>query len=91
MHFSETLALKPIEPAYHLRIFSDEHLADFKSATLEILEEVGIQCHSEKALHIYADHGATVDFGTGIVKIPPTGKAAPRRPFPLLYLGFATP
>jgi trimethylamine--corrinoid protein Co-methyltransferase len=70
MH-SETPKLQPIVPAYHLRILSDEQLAAFKSATLEILEEVGIHCPSEKALAIYAEGGAQVDLTTQIVKLPP--------------------
>ncbi len=65
-----TPQLQPIVPAYHLRILSEEQLADMKSATLEILEEVGIHCPSEKALKIYAEHGAEVDFDTQIVKLP---------------------
>jgi trimethylamine:corrinoid methyltransferase-like protein len=48
----ETPALQPIVPAYHLRILSDEQSAQFKSATLEILDEVGIHCPSQKALAI---------------------------------------
>ena len=53
---SETPALQPIIPSYHLRILSDEQLADFKSATLEILEDVGNYCPSKKALDIFAEH-----------------------------------
>ena len=45
-------------------------MADLKSATLEILEEVGIHCPSKKALDIYAEHGAQVDFENQIVKLP---------------------
>lgn len=69
MH-SETPQLQPIVPSYHLRILSDEQLEQLKSATLEILEEVGIHCPSEKALDIYAEHGAQVDFENQIVKLP---------------------
>jgi len=71
MTYSETPSLQPIVPGYHLRILSDEQLAQLKSATLEILEETGIHCPSEKALHIYAEHGAKVDFERQIVKLPP--------------------
>lgn len=68
--FSETPKLQPIKPGYQLRILTDRQLAQFKSATLEILEDVGVHCPSEKALEIYANHGADVDFETQIVKIP---------------------
>jgi trimethylamine--corrinoid protein Co-methyltransferase len=66
----KTPDLQPIVPAYHLRILSDEQLAQLKGATLEILEEVGIHCPSEKALHIYAGHGAQVDFEAKRVRLP---------------------
>ena len=71
MTYSETPQLQPIVPAYHLRILDDEQLEQFKSATLTILEEVGIHCPSEKALNIYAEHRAQVDFESQIVKLPP--------------------
>ncbi|MBL7062775.1 MAG: trimethylamine methyltransferase family protein [Anaerolineae bacterium] len=70
MH-SETPPLQPIVPAYHLRILSDEQLEHFKSGTLEILEEIGVHCPSEKALAIYAEHGAQVDSERQTVKLPP--------------------
>jgi trimethylamine--corrinoid protein Co-methyltransferase len=68
---SETPLLEPIVPGYHLRILSNAQLDQLRSATLEILDEVGIHCPSEKALGIYAEHGARVDFGDQIVKMPP--------------------
>jgi trimethylamine--corrinoid protein Co-methyltransferase len=70
MAYNGTPTLQPIVPAYHVRILSDEQLEQLKSATLEILEQVGIHCPSEKALQIYAEHGAQVDFATQIVKLP---------------------
>jgi trimethylamine--corrinoid protein Co-methyltransferase len=67
---SKTPELQPIVPGYRLRILSDEQLAQLKSAALEILEEVGVHCPSEKALEVYAEHGAQVDFESQIVKLP---------------------
>jgi trimethylamine--corrinoid protein Co-methyltransferase len=67
----ETPQLQPITPSYRLRILSDGQLEQFKSATLEILEETGVHCPSERALGIYADHGAAVDWESRIVKLPP--------------------
>jgi trimethylamine--corrinoid protein Co-methyltransferase len=69
--YSQTPELHPIVPSYHLRILSDEQLDQLQSATLEILEEVGIHCPSEKALSIYAEGGAQVNFESQIVKLPP--------------------
>jgi trimethylamine--corrinoid protein Co-methyltransferase len=68
---SETPQLQPIVPAYRLRILSDEQLANLKSATLEILAEVGVHCPSEVALAIYAEHGAQVNAESQIVRLPP--------------------
>jgi trimethylamine--corrinoid protein Co-methyltransferase len=67
---SETPLIQPIVPMYRLRILSDQQLADLKSATLELLEEVGVHSPSQKALTIYAEHGARVDFETQIVRLP---------------------
>lgn len=68
---NETRKIMPIKPKYHVRILSDEQLERFKSATLEILEDTGIHCPSEKALTIYSEHGAQVNFENQIVKFPP--------------------
>jgi trimethylamine--corrinoid protein Co-methyltransferase len=70
MH-SQTAPLQPIKPAFHLRILTYEQLVDFRSATLEILEEAGVHCPSAKARQIYAEHGALVDETTEIVRLPP--------------------
>jgi trimethylamine--corrinoid protein Co-methyltransferase len=68
---TKTPPLQPIKPGYRVRVLSDEQLATMKSATLEILEEVGVLCPSEKARAIYAAHGAQVDAETHIVRFPP--------------------
>ncbi len=67
----ETPPLQPIVPGYHLRILGDDQLRQLRSATLEILAEIGVHCPSETALSIYAEHGAHADFASRIVKIPP--------------------
>ena len=67
----ETPQLQPIAPGYRLRILTYEQLEQFKSATLEILDEVGVHCPSEKALGIYAEHGADVDAEGQIVRLTP--------------------
>jgi trimethylamine--corrinoid protein Co-methyltransferase len=69
--YSETPQLRPIKPSYHVTLLDDQKLEQLKSATLTILEEVGIHCPSEKALAIYAEHGGKVDFESQIVRLPP--------------------
>lgn len=66
-----TPPLQPITPAYHLRILSDQQLGTLKTATFTILQETGVHCPSEKALKIYAEHGAQVDFAAQVVKLAP--------------------
>jgi len=69
--YTETPALQPIVPGYRVEILTDEQRDLLKNTTLEILDEVGVQCPSEKALRIYADHGARVDMSTHLVQLPP--------------------
>lgn len=84
MH-SNTPQLEPIVPAYRLRILSDEQLGQLKSATLELLKEVGVHCPSEKGLTIYAEHGAEVDSDTKIVRLPPDVVLAAMSHAPRIY------
>jgi trimethylamine--corrinoid protein Co-methyltransferase len=67
---SDTPSLQPIVPAYHVKILEDEQLNQLQAATLEILEQVGVHCPSERSLKIYAEHGGLVDFSRQIVKLP---------------------
>ena len=69
--FSETPPLQPIKPGYHVNILDDGQLGTLKEATLEILEQTGVHCPSEKALGIYAEHGAKVDLTSQIVRMTP--------------------
>jgi trimethylamine--corrinoid protein Co-methyltransferase len=63
--------IEPIKTPYRLRFLDDEQLDNLQEATLNILEKVGIHFPSEKALSIFADHGAIVDHETQVVKISP--------------------
>jgi len=67
---SQTPTLQPIVPAYHVKILEEKQLDQLQAATLEILEQVGIHCPSEKALKIYAEHGGLVDFSRQVVRLP---------------------
>lgn len=68
---SQTPELQPIRPGYRIRILTDDQLAQLRSASLEILRDVGVHCPSPLAQSIYAAHGAQVDHGRGIVRLPP--------------------
>ena len=66
----ERPAIEPIRPAFRLQTLTDEQLDALQEATLHLLEEVGVQFPSSKALSIFADHGAQVDHDAQIVRIP---------------------
>ena len=62
--------IEPIRTSYKLDFLDDEQLDNLQEATLSILENTGVQFPSEKALDIFAEHGAEVDRNSQIVKIP---------------------
>jgi trimethylamine--corrinoid protein Co-methyltransferase len=66
---NERPAIEPIRPAFHVQYLGDEQLDTMQEATLQILEEVGVKFPSEKALSIFAEHGAEVDAERQVVKM----------------------
>ena len=52
------------------RLLSKDDLDSIHWATLDVLEKTGIRIHSEKALKILDDAGASVDHGKNVAKIP---------------------
>ena len=70
MHI-ERRPIEPLQTDYRLKFLTNEQLDTMQAATLEILETVGVRFPSEKALRIFSDHGANVDWKTQVVKIPP--------------------
>jgi trimethylamine--corrinoid protein Co-methyltransferase len=58
------------DPALSLDLLSPEDVQKIHTATLDIIENVGVRFPSEKALEIWEAHGATVDHETSIVKVP---------------------
>ena len=58
------------DPALSLDVLSPEDVQKIHTATLDIIENVGVRFPSEKALEIWEAHGATVDHETSIVKVP---------------------
>jgi trimethylamine--corrinoid protein Co-methyltransferase len=55
--------------APHLEILSEEQVYAIHSATLEILERIGMECNNKKALKIFKNGGAYVEGDR--VRIPP--------------------
>ncbi|RPI77717.1 MAG: hypothetical protein EHM41_26580, partial [Chloroflexi bacterium] len=57
-------------PKLKLDILSSEEVQRIHTATLDVIEKVGVRFPSEKALEIWDAHGASVDRKTMIVKAP---------------------
>jgi len=63
-------SIQPIKSKLKVSVLDDEDIKKINQAALSILEEVGVLFPSEKALKIFADAKANVDFDKKIVKIP---------------------
>jgi trimethylamine--corrinoid protein Co-methyltransferase len=63
--------IEPIQPKLHLEVLDAEQLDSIKSATLQIMAEVGVRFPSERALRVFAEHGAQVDWDRQIVRLAP--------------------
>jgi trimethylamine--corrinoid protein Co-methyltransferase len=77
-------SIQPIKSKLRVSVLDDEEIKSINQTALDILEEVGIELPSEKALKIFADAGADVDFDKKRVKISSqlvadSLKHAPRR------------
>ncbi|MGD2104997.1 MAG: trimethylamine methyltransferase family protein [Anaerolineae bacterium] len=64
------LNLEPIQPKLHLDVLTGEQVSAIQSATLDVLEHVGVCFPSERALAVFAEHGAEVDENSQIVRLP---------------------
>ncbi len=70
MH-SETPDIIPFTSPFKSELLTQEQLDILKAGTLRLLDEVGVHFPSRRALEIFADHGARVDWEKEIVRIPP--------------------
>jgi len=67
---AERPQIEPLRTRYRLSFLDEEQLNRLQDATLHILENTGVRFPSEKALGIFAEHGAQVDHEGQIVRIP---------------------
>jgi trimethylamine--corrinoid protein Co-methyltransferase len=63
--------IQPIKSKLKLNVLSDDQVAEIRAATLHVLETVGVYFPSERALKIFAEHGAEVDWESQIVRLAP--------------------
>jgi len=63
-------SIQPIKSKLMVSILDDEEIKGINETARAILGEVGINIPSDKALGIFADAGADVDFSERVVRIP---------------------
>ena len=63
--------IKPIQPELHVEVLTTRQLEQIKSGTFHILETAGVHFPSERALKVFAEHGAQVDVENQIVRLSP--------------------
>jgi len=68
---SRTPDILPYSSEYKREVLSQSQLDILKAGTLQILQDVGVRFPSKKALTIFSDQGADVDWETQIVRISP--------------------
>ncbi|MFC2029965.1 trimethylamine methyltransferase family protein [Chloroflexota bacterium] len=68
---SETPDIKPFTSPFNVELLTQAQLDTPQDGTLRLLDEVGVHFPSQRALEIFADHGARVDMDTKIARIPP--------------------
>jgi trimethylamine--corrinoid protein Co-methyltransferase len=71
VQFSPTPDIISFSSHNKIEILSPKEVDTLKKGTYKLLAEVGVHYPSEKALKIFADHGADIDWDTSIVRIPP--------------------
>jgi len=69
--YSETPDILSVSSHHKIEVLSASELESLRNGTLQLLNEVGVYFPSQKALTIFANHGAKVDWETKIVRIPP--------------------
>jgi len=72
MHkYSKTPDIIPFTSPFKAELLTQAQLETLQRGTLRLLDEVGVHFPSQRALEIFADHGAQVDWETETVRIPP--------------------
>jgi trimethylamine--corrinoid protein Co-methyltransferase len=69
--YSETPDIISFTTSFKSELLTQAELETLKGGTLRLMDEVGVHFPSRRALEIFSDHGAQVDWETEIVRIPP--------------------
>ena len=62
--------IEPIKNKLEFNVLTSGQVKEIQSATLTILENVGVHFPSKRALKVFSEHGAEVDPDTQIVRFP---------------------
>jgi trimethylamine--corrinoid protein Co-methyltransferase len=63
-------SIQPIKSKLKISILDDQEISQINQNSRTVLEEVGVRFPSDKALKLFAEVGANVDFDNQLVKIP---------------------
>ena len=69
--YSKTPDIISISSHHKIEILSPSEIDTLRKGSYQLLAEAGVYYPSKKALTIFADHGAEVDWDSKIVRIPP--------------------
>jgi len=62
--YSKTPDIIPFTSPFEAELLTQAQLETLQGGTLRLLDEVGVHFPSQRALEIFADHGAQVDWET---------------------------
>jgi trimethylamine--corrinoid protein Co-methyltransferase len=71
MNYSTTPDIIPFISNLKAELLTPSQLQTLRGGTLRLLNDVGVHFPSHRALEIFAEHGARVDWKSEIVRIPP--------------------
>jgi trimethylamine--corrinoid protein Co-methyltransferase len=69
--YSKTPDIRAFPSTIKHEVLSQSQLDTLKVGTLDLLEDVGVRFPSQKALEIFSDHGANIDWDSEVVRISP--------------------
>ena len=69
--YSKTPDIISISSHHKIKILSPSEIDTLRKGTYQLLADVGVYFPSKKALTIFADHGAKVNWDSKIVRIRP--------------------
>ncbi len=71
-----------VDPRVTVGVLSPADIRRIHTATLDVIESVGVRFPSERALDTWEAHGATVDRDTQVVRVPGAGDRGGAQPRP---------